>query len=89
MDPINITIQSAIYKEATSGWTCVAWPESQAVLGTGKTVKIICRVDGLDLPVTIMPTGNGYHMIPLKAEVRKKLKKDVGDTVEIVIVSRQ
>jgi hypothetical protein len=88
LDSINITIRGDIFKDATSGWTCVAWPESRIVLGTGKPVKIICRVNGLDLPVTIMPMGNGSHMIPLKQEVRKKLKKDVGDTVEIVILSR-
>ena len=89
MNPINITIEGEIYKAPKSGWTCVAWPDSQEVLGTGKAVKIICSVDGLELSVTIMPTGFGYHMIPLKQEVRKKLKKDIGDNVRIVIGARQ
>ncbi len=89
MEAINITINGEVFKDPISGWTCVAWPDSQAALKTGRTVKVICRIEGLELPVTLMPTGNGHHMIPLKQDIRKKIQKDVGDIVEIQIVSRQ
>lgn len=89
MDSINVTFKGEIFKEPTSGWTSVAWPDSKEVLGTGKTVKVICKVDGIEFPVTLMPTGTGCHMVPLKQEIRKKLKKDIGDTVEVLIVSLQ
>lgn len=89
MEGINSSFEGQIYKEPTSGWTCVDWPDSKAVLGTGKTVKVNCKVDGLEFPVTLMPSGTGCHMLPLKADIRKKLKKDIGDTVSVVIVSLQ
>ena len=84
-----MTFFGEIFKEPTSGWSSVVWPDSRNVLGTGKTVKVICKVDGIEFPVTLMPTGTGCHMVPLKQEIRKKLKKDIGDTVEVQIVSLQ
>lgn len=89
MSEINAKFEGVIYKEPTSGWTSVDWPDSKSILGTGKTVKVNCRVDNLEFPVTLMPNGTGCHMLPLKADVRKKLKKDIGDSVSVVIISLQ
>ncbi len=89
MSSINVLVRGEIFKEPTSGWTCLAWPGSQSILSTGKAIKVVCNIDGLDYPVTLMPTGLGHHMIPLNQAVRKKLKKDVGDTIEILVVSLQ
>lgn len=89
MSEVMVAFEGEIVKDETSGWTCVGWPDSVAVLGTGKTVKVHATVDGLAVEVTLMPTGKGHHMLPLKLETRKKLKKDLGDQVTVCIVSRQ
>jgi hypothetical protein len=64
---------------------CVAWPESVAVLGTGKAVKVCGTVDGYEFKTALLPTGMGPHMLPIKAEIRKAIKKNMGDEVEIYI----
>lgn len=89
MSEVIGAFEGEIVKDETSGWTCVGWPDSVAVLGTGKTVKVHATVDGLAVEVTLMPTGKGHHMLPLKQETRKKLKKDIGDQVTVCIVSRR
>lgn len=65
-------------------WACVAIPGSEELLGTGKAVRVDATVDGVLLPnVGLMPTGRGGHMLSLSAAVRKKLGKDIGDTVSV------
>lgn len=32
--------------------------------------------------------GDGVHMLPIKTDVRKAIKKEAGDTVEIVLLER-
>lgn len=69
-------------------WTCVEWPDSVAVLGTGKSVKVNGTVDGLPIPTALMPTGKGSHMISLSKKVLKSLNKQLGDEVEVVVKDR-
>lgn len=38
--------------------------------------------------VGAMVTGTGGHMVSLSAKVRKKLGKDVGDVVQVVVTRR-
>ena len=83
--PFTATIQK---DEVNSGWTCVIWPESAAVLGTRKAVKTAVRVDGHDFDITLMPYGDGTHMVPLRAAILKTIKKQMGDTVEVSVMSR-
>jgi hypothetical protein len=35
-----------------------------------------------------MATGNGTHMLPVKAELRQAIGKNVGDTVEVLLEER-
>ena len=35
-----------------------------------------------------MATGNGTHMLPVKAELRQAIGKSVGDTVEVILEER-
>ncbi|CAN5195731.1 hypothetical protein BH11PAT4_BH11PAT4_8870 [soil metagenome] len=78
------TFTGTIAKEPKSGWTCVFWPGSVTLLGTGKPVRVKASVDSHSFEVTLMPAG-GFHMVPLKAGVRKLLGKQEGDSVEVVI----
>lgn len=67
---------------------CVTWPESVAVLGTGKAVKVSGTVDSYEFTSALLPTGMGPHMLPIKAEIRKAINKKIGDEVEIYIRER-
>lgn len=83
------SFNAKLERDATSGWIHVRWAESKAVLLTGKPVKVNARVDGFEFETTLMPLGDGAHMVPIKASVRKKIKKEEGDVVRVVIVSRR
>ncbi|MFS0558252.1 DUF1905 domain-containing protein [Brevibacillus sp. 179-C9.3 HS] len=80
---------ATITKDAgKSGWTCVVWPESVRFFGTGKPVKVIGTVDGHDFQATFLPLGDGTHMLPLRAAVMTKIKKQVGEQVEVHLRER-
>lgn len=67
-------------------WSCVEIPGSAEFFGTGKTVRVDAQVDDVVLEnVGAMVTGTGGHMVSLSAKVRRKLGKDIGDAVRVVI----
>jgi hypothetical protein len=35
-----------------------------------------------------MAMGDGRHMLPVKAEIRKAIGKDVGQTVKVLLIER-
>lgn len=76
-----------ITKEKNSGWTCVVWPESVRVLGTGTPVRVTAAIDGHEFQATFLPIG-GMHMLPLRAAILKAIRKQVGDTVEVTLQAR-
>ena len=70
------------------GWTYVVWPDSAKFFGTKGIVKISGRVDGYPFRASFMAMGDGQHMLPIKAETRKAIGKDVGQTVKVVLEER-
>lgn len=70
------------------GWTYVIWPESVKFFGTRGLVKIRGTIDGHPFRASFMAIGNGKHMLPVKAEVRKKIGKEAGELVSIVLQER-
>jgi hypothetical protein len=69
------------------GWTYVEIPEipldSQAAFGM---VKVRGNVDDFTFErYSLMPLGNGNLFLPVKAEIRKKIKKQAGDKVTITL----
>ncbi|KZB87443.1 DUF1905 domain-containing protein [Amycolatopsis regifaucium] len=77
-----------LIKENGSGWICVVVPKSGEIFGTRKAVKIGGTIDGQDFQATMLPLGDGTHMMPVKAALRKSLKKDVGDDVKVHLSQR-
>lgn len=66
-------------------WTCVNLPGSKQILGTGKAVKIKGTVDGYPIQVGLLPNGQGDHMLSLNKQILKKINKQLGDDVTVII----
>ena len=67
------------------GWTYVVWSESVNFFGTRGVVKISGKIDGQPFRSSFMAMGDGKHMLPVKAEIRKAIGKDVGDSVTVLL----
>jgi hypothetical protein len=59
------------------------------VFGGLRSVRVDATVDDLLVEdVGLMPTGSGELMLSVSAKLRKKLGKDVGDDVHLVLLRR-
>lgn len=69
------------------GWTYAQIPEippdPHADFGW---VRVKGSIDGVELKgYHLMPMGNGKLFLPVKAAIRKKIKKEAGDWVEVIL----
>lgn len=72
--------------DPNSGWHCVRLPDSAALFGTGKPVRVSARVNDIPYEATALPVGGGIHMLPLRADLRRRHQLAVGDEVELEVV---
>ena len=70
------------------GWTYVVWPESAKFFGTRGLVKVRGRIEGHPFRASFTAMGGGKHMLPVKAETREAIGKDVGDVVTVILEER-
>jgi hypothetical protein len=80
--PIGVDVKGDV-------WSAIAVPDSARVLGSLRSVRVDAKVDEVMIEnMGLMPTGSGELMLSISAAVRKKLGKEVGDNVHVVILRR-
>ena len=64
----------------------VATIDTYKVFGTRKPVRTKGTINGYAYNgLSLMPLGDGSHFLAIKKEIRKAIRKDIGDTVEIIL----
>jgi hypothetical protein len=90
MEPAPFTYQFEAVVErfqAKGGWHFVRFPYPPVeTLGSNSPVRVHGTVNGVAYKRTLMPIGDGTHMLPLDATLRKVAKLVQGSSVRVVMI---
>jgi hypothetical protein len=76
----------ATIEDAGGNGAYILFPyDTKAEFGTGAQVRVVASFDGVPYAGSLVKYGHPQHMLPILKDVRAKIGKGPGDTVEVVI----
>lgn len=89
-EPIDARFTAAIQRDsAPGGWTIAVMPGSSEIFGTRRPVKVAGTIEGHPFEATLLPMGDGTHMVPIRAALRSAVGKDDGQPVVVHLSERR